>query len=120
MAQLQALRHQLNLLRAYLFTCREPVIEDLQKRVWPREYLYEHVHLYSVALSIRQFPSYYHSTTEKKLVGGQEEGFPVVTLGFIMSLRKFMAEKYCHLVPLDWPDEHLCMSSQFSALDITS
>ncbi|XP_063218820.1 pleckstrin homology domain-containing family M member 1 isoform X2 [Bacillus rossius redtenbacheri] len=49
MSQLQTLRHKLNLLRAYLFTCREPVIEDLQKRVWPREYLYEHVHLYSVA-----------------------------------------------------------------------
>ena len=47
----QRLRIQLNLLRAYLFTCREPVIEELQKRVWPREYLYEHVHLYSVAVS---------------------------------------------------------------------
>jgi hypothetical protein len=48
----QTLRIQLNLLRAYLFTCREPVIEELQKRVWPREYLYEHVHLYSVAVSM--------------------------------------------------------------------
>ena len=46
------LRIQLNLLRAYLFTCREPVIEELQKRVWPREHLYEHVHLYSVAVSM--------------------------------------------------------------------
>jgi len=52
MTQLQTLRIQLNLLRAYLFTCREPVIEELQKRVWPREHLYEHVHLYSVAVSI--------------------------------------------------------------------
>lgn len=49
MSQLQDLRVRLNLLRAYLFTCREPVIEELQKLVWPREYLYEHVHLYSVA-----------------------------------------------------------------------
>uniref|UniRef100_A0A6V7I186 RUN domain-containing protein n=1 Tax=Bracon brevicornis TaxID=1563983 RepID=A0A6V7I186_9HYME len=49
MAQLQTLRIQLNLLRAYLFTCREPVIESLQKKVTPREYLYEHVHQYSVA-----------------------------------------------------------------------
>ncbi|CAG2060569.1 unnamed protein product [Timema podura] len=54
----QALRHQLNLLRAYLFTCREPVIEDLQKRVWPREYLYEHVHLYSVAVTPTLEPSF--------------------------------------------------------------
>ncbi|KAK7862953.1 hypothetical protein R5R35_004907 [Gryllus longicercus] len=56
MAQLQTLRIQLNLLRAYLFTCREPIIEDLQKRVWPREYLYEHVHLYSVS-DLLQIPS---------------------------------------------------------------
>lgn len=49
MAQLQSLRIQLNLLRAYLFTCREPIIESLQKKVAPRDYLYEHVHQYSVA-----------------------------------------------------------------------
>ncbi|XP_046746095.1 uncharacterized protein LOC124411180 [Diprion similis] len=49
MAQLQSLRIQLNLLRAYLFTCREPVIESLQKKVTPRDYLYEHVHQYSVS-----------------------------------------------------------------------
>ncbi|KAF4522537.1 hypothetical protein B566_EDAN009985 [Ephemera danica] len=56
MAQLQNLRIQLNLLRAYLFTCREPVIAELQKKVWPHEYLYEHVHLYSVN-DLQQIPS---------------------------------------------------------------
>ncbi|XP_034251665.1 pleckstrin homology domain-containing family M member 1 isoform X2 [Thrips palmi] len=55
-SELQKLRNQLNLLRAYLFTCREPVIEELQKMVWPREYLYEHVHLYSVS-DLLQIPS---------------------------------------------------------------
>lgn len=49
MAQLQSLRIQLNLLRAYLFTCREPIIESLQKKVAPRDYLCEHVHQYSVS-----------------------------------------------------------------------
>ncbi|XP_017892449.1 pleckstrin homology domain-containing family M member 1 [Ceratina calcarata] len=49
MAQLQCLRIQLNLLRAYLFTCREPIIESLQKKVAPRDYLYEHIHQYSVS-----------------------------------------------------------------------
>ncbi|KAH0545772.1 uncharacterized protein LOC123268497 [Cotesia glomerata] len=49
MAQLRTLRIQLNLLRAYLFTCREPIIESLQKKVAPRDYLYEHVHQYSVS-----------------------------------------------------------------------
>ncbi|XP_046405631.1 uncharacterized protein LOC124170748 isoform X2 [Ischnura elegans] len=56
MARLQTMRIQLNLLRAYLFTCREPIIEELQKRVWPRSYLYEHVHLYSV-LDLQQIPT---------------------------------------------------------------
>ncbi|KAJ8682955.1 hypothetical protein QAD02_018747 [Eretmocerus hayati] len=49
MAQLQTLRVQLNMLRAYLFTCREPIIEALQQKVAPRDYLYEHVHQYSVS-----------------------------------------------------------------------
>lgn len=49
MANLQALRMQLNILRGYLFTCNKPVVEELKKLIWPREYLFEHVHLYSVA-----------------------------------------------------------------------
>ncbi|XP_076312977.1 uncharacterized protein LOC143226199 [Tachypleus tridentatus] len=48
LAALQTLRTQLSFLRSYLFTCRESVAEELRKRVWPREYLYEHVHLYSL------------------------------------------------------------------------
>ncbi|XP_028164445.1 run domain Beclin-1-interacting and cysteine-rich domain-containing protein [Ostrinia furnacalis] len=56
MAHLQDLRIQLNFLRAYIFTCREPVIEDLQKRVWPREYLYDHVHLYTIS-DLAQIPN---------------------------------------------------------------
>lgn len=48
MAQLQQLRIQLNLLRAYLLTCRDPVINELEDKVKPRCYLYEHVHQYSV------------------------------------------------------------------------
>ncbi|XP_023955044.2 uncharacterized protein LOC112058433 [Bicyclus anynana] len=56
MAQLQELRIQLNFLRAYIFTCREPVIEELQKRVWPREYLYDHVHLYTIS-DLAQIPN---------------------------------------------------------------
>lgn len=49
MAQLLILRNQLNFLRAYLYTCREPVIEQLQKQMWPREYMYEHIHQYSIS-----------------------------------------------------------------------
>ncbi|XP_066248881.1 uncharacterized protein Plekhm1 [Euwallacea similis] len=49
MAELQVLRNQLNFLRAYLYTCREPIIEQLQKQMWPREYMYEHIHQYSIS-----------------------------------------------------------------------
>ncbi|CAH0562059.1 unnamed protein product [Brassicogethes aeneus] len=49
MARLQILRNQLNFLRAYLYSCREPIIKSLQKKMWPREYMYEHIHQYSVA-----------------------------------------------------------------------
>ncbi|RLU24465.1 hypothetical protein DMN91_002554 [Ooceraea biroi] len=49
MAQLQSLRIRLNLLRAYLFTCREPIIESLQQKVSMREYLYDHVHQYAIS-----------------------------------------------------------------------
>ncbi|CAG9759589.1 unnamed protein product [Ceutorhynchus assimilis] len=49
MAQLQTLRTQLNFLRAYLYTCRDPIIEQFQKQMWPREYMYEHIHQYSIS-----------------------------------------------------------------------
>lgn len=49
LAEMQMLRTQLLYVRAYLFTCRSDVGEQLRKMLWPREHMYEHVHLYSVA-----------------------------------------------------------------------
>lgn len=49
MATLQSLRIRLNFIRAYLFTCCQPIIDELQKQVWSREYLYEYIHSYSMA-----------------------------------------------------------------------
>ncbi|XP_053733472.1 pleckstrin homology domain-containing family M member 3 [Synchiropus splendidus] len=43
------LRQQLQSLRAYLFSCRAMVAEDLRRRIFPREYLLLHIHLYSIA-----------------------------------------------------------------------
>ncbi|KAM3862036.1 pleckstrin homology domain-containing family M member 3 [Diretmus argenteus] len=43
------LRQQLQSLRAYLFSCRAAVAEDLRRRILPREYLLQHIHLYSMA-----------------------------------------------------------------------
>ncbi|XP_077392455.1 pleckstrin homology domain-containing family M member 3 [Festucalex cinctus] len=43
------LRQQLQSLRAYLFSCRATIAEDLRRRIFPREYLLQHIHLYSIA-----------------------------------------------------------------------
>ncbi|GAB6019672.1 pleckstrin y domain containing, M (with RUN domain) member 1 [Chamberlinius hualienensis] len=47
MKEIQLLRTQLNYLRSYLFTCRESVAEEMRRKMWPRDYMYEHIHLYS-------------------------------------------------------------------------
>ncbi|XP_017037228.1 uncharacterized protein Plekhm1 [Drosophila kikkawai] len=50
MAELQSLRIRLNFIRAYLYTCSPPTsIELLQHQFSGREYLYEHIHQYSIA-----------------------------------------------------------------------
>lgn len=49
MSDLQSLRIRLNFLRAYLYTCEPKSIQLLQLQFYGREYLYEHIHLYSVS-----------------------------------------------------------------------
>nr|XP_033801150.1 pleckstrin homology domain-containing family M member 3 isoform X2 [Geotrypetes seraphini] len=49
LANVLRLRQQLKSLRAYLFNCRAVVAEDLRRRVFPREYLFQQIHLYSLA-----------------------------------------------------------------------
>ncbi|XP_022232872.2 uncharacterized protein LOC111081190 [Drosophila obscura] len=49
MAELQSLRIRLNFIRAYLYTCAPTSIELLQNHFCGREYLYEHIHQYSIA-----------------------------------------------------------------------
>ncbi|XP_069589823.1 pleckstrin homology domain-containing family M member 3 isoform X3 [Ranitomeya imitator] len=49
LAQVVRLRQQLKSLRAYLFSCRAVVAEDLRRRIFPREYLFQQIHLYSLA-----------------------------------------------------------------------
>ncbi|XP_063965115.1 uncharacterized protein LOC129276665 isoform X1 [Lytechinus pictus] len=46
--EVKGVRMQLKYLKAYLFTCKQSVAEELKKRVWPREYMLDHVHLYSM------------------------------------------------------------------------
>ncbi|XP_039351358.1 pleckstrin homology domain-containing family M member 3 [Mauremys reevesii] len=49
LATVVRLRQQLRSLRAYLFSCRAAVAEDLRRRIFPREYLLQQIHLYSLA-----------------------------------------------------------------------
>ncbi|OCT61361.1 pleckstrin homology domain-containing family M member 3-like [Xenopus laevis] len=49
LAHVVRLRQQLKSLRAYLFSCRAVVAEDLRRRIFPREYLFQQIHLYSLS-----------------------------------------------------------------------
>ncbi|KAG5683899.1 hypothetical protein PVAND_013158 [Polypedilum vanderplanki] len=49
MNNLQKLRIQLNFIRAYIFTCSESTINELQKLLYGKEHIYETIHLYSVS-----------------------------------------------------------------------
>nr|XP_046197017.1 LOW QUALITY PROTEIN: pleckstrin homology domain-containing family M member 3-like [Oncorhynchus gorbuscha] len=49
LAAVLRLRQQLQSLRAYLFSCHAAVAEDLRRRIFPRDYLLQHIHLYSLA-----------------------------------------------------------------------
>ncbi|KAM7345959.1 pleckstrin homology and RUN domain containing M1 isoform 1-T2 [Cochliomyia hominivorax] len=48
MAELQALRIRLNFIRAYLCTCSPASFQELQRQFFGKEYLYEHIHQYSI------------------------------------------------------------------------
>lgn len=48
MAELQALRIRLNFIRAYLCTCTPASFQELQRQFFGKEYLYEHIHQYSI------------------------------------------------------------------------
>ncbi|KAI6188316.1 RUN domain containing protein [Aphelenchoides besseyi] len=45
--KIHQLRVKLSLLSMYLFGCKQNIAEDLKRRLWPHEYLYSDVHLYS-------------------------------------------------------------------------
>lgn len=47
----QQLRKQLCHLKTYLFTCKQSIADEFRKSMWPKEYLYEGVHNYTLAVS---------------------------------------------------------------------
>lgn len=48
MRDTKLLRIRLAHLSSYLFTCKKSVAEKFRQSLWPKEYLYEDIHLYSV------------------------------------------------------------------------
>ncbi|GFQ88443.1 pleckstrin homology domain-containing family M member 3 [Trichonephila clavata] len=46
--EIRLLRTQLTYLRSYIVICKTFAVEDFRRKLWPREYLYEQVHLYSI------------------------------------------------------------------------
>lgn len=48
MREMLDMRTQLFYLHGYIFTCAEATSLELRKLVWPKEHLFEHVHLYSL------------------------------------------------------------------------
>ncbi|VDK49282.1 unnamed protein product [Anisakis simplex] len=47
MQNIKFLREKMALAVMYLLTCRESVADDLRMRLWPKEYLFSDIHLYS-------------------------------------------------------------------------
>uniref|UniRef100_A0A158R4M8 RUN domain-containing protein n=1 Tax=Syphacia muris TaxID=451379 RepID=A0A158R4M8_9BILA len=50
MKRIKTLRGKLALAAMYLLSCRQSVAEDLRLRLWPKEYLYSDIHLYSFSV----------------------------------------------------------------------
>uniref|UniRef100_A0AC35FRA6 RUN domain-containing protein n=1 Tax=Panagrolaimus sp. PS1159 TaxID=55785 RepID=A0AC35FRA6_9BILA len=48
LAKILKLREKLSLVVVYLLSCKQSVAEDLKQRIWPQDYFYNNIHLYSV------------------------------------------------------------------------
>lgn len=100
MAELQSLRIQLNFIRAYLATCCDSIIDKLQKQLWAKEYLYEHIHRYTLS-DLQRIPKRILAEQLRKVVVfGREHIYSCV----LCSQKGFICE-ICHsnsvLYPFD-------------------
>ncbi|KAK0395299.1 hypothetical protein QR680_001213 [Steinernema hermaphroditum] len=47
MDNIRRLREKLSLVAMYLLNCKQSIVEDFQRRLWGKDYLYREIHLYS-------------------------------------------------------------------------
>ncbi|CAG2245530.1 PLEKHM1 [Mytilus edulis] len=67
MEDLRVLRTQLYYLKTYLFTCKQSIADEFRQTLWPREYMYENIHLYSLS-DFLQVPSGTLLTSLRKVI----------------------------------------------------
>lgn len=46
--EVKLLRSQLQHLKGFVFTCKDSIAEEVRRRIWPREYLWDDIHQYSL------------------------------------------------------------------------
>ncbi|TMS35015.1 hypothetical protein L596_002498 [Steinernema carpocapsae] len=47
MDNIRLLREKLSLVAMYLLNCKQSIVEDFERRIWSKDYLYREIHLYS-------------------------------------------------------------------------
>lgn len=107
MNRLQKLRIQLNFVRAYIFTCSDSSICELQKLLYGKEYVYESIHLYSTSdLSLIQNGAL-EEMLKKIVAFGKDHCLKCV----LCSVKGFICE-YCRkpkvIYPFDVDETYRC------------
>ncbi|XP_015773447.1 PREDICTED: pleckstrin homology domain-containing family M member 3-like [Acropora digitifera] len=65
--KVKLLRLQLQNLKGFVFTCKDTIAEEVRRRMWPREYLWDDIHQYSL-LDLTQVQSGQLAQHLKKII----------------------------------------------------
>lgn len=107
MNRLQKLRIQLNYIRAYIFTCSESAMNEMQKLLYGKEYIYESIHLYSISDLSLIYTGALEEMLKKIVVFGKDHCLKCA----LCSVKGFICE-YCRksriIYPFDVDDTYRC------------